>query len=87
MLKIGGERRDLKSGFFLIPIRIKGSDTNVVGRNGLEIHKDGLLIKAVSEPRSNWEVAFAKMGEQGEDALLDSNTVASDWEEEEWEWS
>ena len=53
----------------------------------LEIQKDGLLIKAISEPRLEWETAFAKMSEQREDELLDSNTMSTDWDEEEWEWS
>jgi antitoxin MazE len=52
----------------------------------LELQNDGLLIKASSGPRSNWNEAFAKMREQDEDALLDSMETATAWEEDEWEW-
>ncbi len=48
--------------------------------------KDGcLMIRPTSRPREGWEEACIEMAENGDDKLLDG-TVATDWDQSEWEW-
>jgi antitoxin MazE len=44
-----------------------------------------LVIHSAHAPRQGWEQNFARMAEQGDDTLLDSDTT-SHWDEEEWAW-
>ncbi len=47
----------------------------------LIMEPDAIMIRPVLKPRQNWGEAFAKMSQQGDDALLiDSVLDASDWE-------
>lgn len=53
----------------------------------LEVEKDCLVIRPARKPRSGWEDAFRLMAEQGDDALLDRESLASTrWDRTEWEW-
>ena len=52
----------------------------------LEVRADEIVIRASSRPRSGWDEAFQAMAAQGDDALLDPDTPASAWDDEEWEW-
>ena len=58
----------------------------------VEIHvEDDRLIVAPAEPhpdppRSNWDKAFRKMAEVGDDALLDGDVALPTSWEDEWEW-
>ncbi|MDQ6695315.1 MAG: AbrB/MazE/SpoVT family DNA-binding domain-containing protein [Chloroflexota bacterium] len=47
---------------------------------------DGLLMRAVHHPRAGWAEHFARMAEEGDDALLDANLPVSGWDEQEWTW-
>ena len=49
--------------------------------------QDGtILIHAPRRPRSGWSQAFELMARTGDDQLLDAQTPATRWDEEEWEW-
>ena len=37
-------------------------------------------------PRGGWDAAFERMALAGDDALLLPEDVASDWDDEDWEW-
>ncbi len=37
------------------------------------------------EPRKNWDKAFEKMAQRGDDVLLDESPISS-WDVTEWEW-
>jgi antitoxin MazE len=53
----------------------------------LVLEEDHIIVRPILRVRQGWEEAFKAMGEQGDDALLDSEAlVSSDWDEEEWEW-
>ena len=57
------------------------------GFNGeveLEVHDKELVIKSTAHARQNWSTAFKAMAQNGDDNLLES--VATKWEEDEWEW-
>ena len=53
----------------------------------LEVHHRELVIRCCTRPREGWASAFARMGECGDDALLDCVAeTGPTWDEEEWEW-
>lgn len=53
----------------------------------LEPATEGLVVRPVRQTRAGWETAFQEMAEQRDDGLLDQETlVATEWEEDEWEW-
>ena len=51
----------------------------------LEVRADELVIRSAKKMRADWEAAFAKMAEAGDDSLLDPQ-VESLWDEDEWTW-
>ena len=51
----------------------------------LEVRADELVIRSAKKTRGDWETAFAKMAETGDDSLLDAH-VESQWDEDEWTW-
>ncbi len=58
-------------------------------RDTVELEVDGghLIIRPAEQVRSGWDDAFRKMAEQGDDALLDRDSLApTRWDESEWEW-
>ncbi len=50
----------------------------------ITVEDDRLIVSPTREVRKGWEEAFRKMGERGDDQLLD--TPAPTFDEEEWEW-
>lgn len=53
----------------------------------LEAHKGHLVIRSAAKPRSGWEEAFRRMAEQGDDTLLDRESLApTKWDRAEWRW-
>lgn len=52
----------------------------------LEIQNDQLLVRASKTPRSDWAAAFQRMADNGDDQLLDQDSLPTSWEETEWEW-
>jgi len=53
----------------------------------LEVQRDHLVIRPVAKPRSGWEEAFRRMAQQGDDALLDRESLSpTQWDRTEWEW-
>jgi len=49
------------------------------------VEEDRLFIQAVLKPRQGWDIDFARMAAEGNDALLDE-TLSTAWDAEEWEW-
>jgi len=58
---------------------------SVSDKLGLEVENNQIILKPVLRtPRNGWDVAFQKMGAEGEDRLLFPEEVAeADFE---WEW-
>ena len=53
----------------------------------MEVHHHELVIRSSSHAREGWSAAFARMGECGDDELLDRVAESGPmWDEEEWEW-
>jgi antitoxin MazE len=47
-----------------------------------------IVLRSAETTRKDWEVAFEKMAEQGDDGLLDQEELEkpSNWDETEWTW-
>jgi antitoxin MazE len=53
----------------------------------IAVEQNNLVIRPLRHPRQGWEAEFRTMAEQGDDQLVDGDSVAlSTWDEEEWEW-
>lgn len=53
----------------------------------LELQPDQIVIRSAHQAREGWDRAFQAMAEQGDDQLLDADSVAtSSWDEDEWTW-
>jgi len=53
----------------------------------LELELDQIVVRSVRVVRQGWDDAFQAMSVQGDDELLDGETLAlSAWDEDEWEW-
>jgi antitoxin MazE len=52
----------------------------------IEVRPNEIVIRAAARPRDGWEEAFSRMSAEGDDALLDSDVVSSDWDDREWTW-
>ena len=53
----------------------------------MEVQHHELVIRSSSHPRDGWAGAFARMGECGDDELLDRVAeTGPTWDEKEWEW-
>ena len=53
----------------------------------LEPHRDHLVIRPATKPRSGWDDAFRHMRQHGDDALFDEASLpATQWDATEWEW-
>jgi hypothetical protein len=52
----------------------------------MELQDGTILIHAPRRPRSGWSQAFELMARTGDDQLLDAQTPATRWDNEEWEW-
>ncbi len=71
-------------------IRIPKALLDETGLEGqVEIRSEGkkLVIEPVRHPRDGWEAAFRKMAANGDDELLDADSLPSTiWDENEWQW-
>ena len=53
----------------------------------LEVQDGQLVVRPVERPRLGWDEAFRQMAEQGDDQLLDHESLPStDWDTRGWEW-
>lgn len=53
----------------------------------MQVQHHELVIRSSSRPREGWRSAFARMGECGDDELLDrAAETGAVWDEEDWEW-
>lgn len=53
----------------------------------LEIGKNQIVIRPISNPRIDWDNAFRAMADKGDDALINGEFgFPNTWDEEEWQW-
>jgi antitoxin MazE len=51
----------------------------------IEAQAGEIVIRALRQPRADWDVHFSRMAQRGDDQLLDKTTITS-FDEAEWEW-
>ena len=59
--------------------------TGLEGEVEIEVRGEQLVIRPASHPRAGWAEAFARMAEQGDDALLDPG-LPTKWDRSGWRW-
>jgi antitoxin MazE len=52
----------------------------------LEVRAHEIVIRAASRARAGWDEAFQAMSTHADDVLLDEETPAGEWDEQEWTW-
>ncbi len=54
----------------------------------LEVKEHELVVKPIQNPRKGWDKAFERMAGNGDDHLLDRESLPgeSSWDDQEWEW-
>lgn len=60
-------------------------ESKISGEVELEACSDGILIKNIRKPRSDWEAAFKALPDSDDDVPLDS-APATSFEKKEWQW-
>jgi len=53
----------------------------------LEVEKNQIIIRPISNPRVGWDFAFKTMAEKVDDVLIhEIENISHSWDEEEWQW-
>ena len=53
----------------------------------LEVQGHNLLVRPARGARYGWDERFSQMAKQGDDQLLDADSITtSNWDIDEWEW-
>ena len=53
----------------------------------LEIDKNQIIIRPISNPRDGWDFSFKTMTEKDDDVLIHgTENISHSWDEEEWQW-
>jgi antitoxin MazE len=61
--------------------------TGIMDDVELEVEKNQIIIRPISNPRPGWDNAFKEMAENGHDKLMDNiDNIANSWDDEEWQW-
>ena len=61
--------------------------TGIMDDVELEVENNQIIIRPISNPRSDWDNAFRAMAQNGHDILIDgSENISNSWDEEEWQW-
>ncbi len=60
-------------------------ETKIAGEVELEAHSDGILIRNINKPRSDWDARFRAAADADDDQLVDPKQ-ASRFEKQEWQW-
>jgi antitoxin MazE len=61
-------------------------ETGIRGDVELEICPDGILIRNISKPRSDWDAKFKTLAEHDDDVAAAYAPASSQFETKEWQW-
>jgi len=61
-------------------------ESGIRGDVELEICPDGILIRNVSKPRSDWDAKFKALAEHDDDVAAADIPTSSQFETREWQW-
>lgn len=60
-------------------------ETKISGEIDLEVHPEGILLKNIKKPRSDWDEKFRTAAEFDDDLSHDGR-VTTEFEKKEWQW-
>ena len=61
--------------------------TGIIEDVELDIDKNKIIIRPVSNPRDGWDDAFKAMADRGDDTMIDkAENIAHSWDDDEWQW-
>lgn len=60
-------------------------ETRISGEIELEVHPEGILIKNIKKPRSDWDERF-KSAAEFDDDVARGGRVTTAFEKKEWQW-
>jgi antitoxin MazE len=61
--------------------------TGILDDVELEVDKNQIVIRPLSNPRKDWENAFKTMADRGDDALINGEEhLSHSWDDEQWQW-
>ena len=60
-------------------------ETKISGEVELEVRPEGILIKNINKPRSDWHARFQAAAEF-DDELSNGQRISTDFEKKEWQW-
>ncbi|MBW1836177.1 MAG: AbrB/MazE/SpoVT family DNA-binding domain-containing protein [Deltaproteobacteria bacterium] len=61
--------------------------TGIMDEVELEVDKNQIIIRPISNPRAGWDDSFIAMAEKNDDVLLNGEeNISHSWDEEEWQW-
>jgi antitoxin MazE len=53
----------------------------------LDVDKNQIIIRPVSNPRDGWDDAFKAMADRGDDTIIDdAENISHSWDDDEWQW-
>ena len=53
----------------------------------LEVDKNQIIIRPVSNPRAGWDDAFKSMADRNDDMIIDeAENISHSWDDDEWQW-
>ena len=61
-------------------------ESGLSGEVKIRLRHSSIVIEKADHPRSGWDKSFREMAQASDHALLDSDTVESSFDAEEWEW-
>ena len=61
--------------------------TGIMDDVELDVDKNQIIIRPVSNPRDGWDDAFKAMADRGDDAIIDeAENISHSWDNDEWQW-
>ena len=61
--------------------------TGIIEDVELEVDKNRIVIRPLTNARAGWDAAFKAMADAGDDAMIDdADAISNAWDETEWEW-
>ncbi|MBA7539890.1 hypothetical protein ES705_32175 [subsurface metagenome] len=61
--------------------------TGIMDDVELDVDKNQIIIRPVSNPRAGWDDAFKAMADRGDDTIIDeAENISHSWDDDEWQW-
>ena len=61
--------------------------TGIMDDVELDVDKNQIIIRPISNPRDGWDDAFRAMADRGDDTITDeAENISHSWDDDEWQW-